>query len=176
MFLPQGKEGTYDQTCVPPSFASWLHIICKCSGVNLRINRFWSFSIDWVISGQHQCDSRNMKSVADYKTPILMQLSLGSAFFERKYLSILFQEGVDSMNNEQTRVSRIRHALFFSDVETYLTPRTTNASHKKTRGEENCFSIKQSQKNRNSENFCSCILVSFSLSNNPLFCGCAKWI
>ena len=34
-----------------------------------------------------------MKSAADYKTPILMQLSLGSAFFEseRKYLLILFQ-------------------------------------------------------------------------------------
>jgi len=70
------------------------------------------------------------------------------------------------MSNEQTRVSRIRHALFFSDVETYLTPRTTNASYKKTRGEENCFSIKQSQKKRNSENFRSCILVSFSAFHN----------
>lgn len=115
-----------------------------------------------------------MKSVADYKTPILMQLLLGSAFlrFHWKraktpgiYLPILFQE-VDSMSNEQTRVSRIRHALFFSNVETYLTPRTTNASHKEARGKENCFSIKQSQKKRNSENFRSCILVSFPLFNN----------
>ena len=45
------KTNTYDQTWIPPSFASLLHIMCKFVSVNLMMHFFCSFSMAWMISG-----------------------------------------------------------------------------------------------------------------------------
>ena len=41
---------THDQTCIPPSFASLLQMMCIFVSVNLMMHFFCSFSIDCMIS------------------------------------------------------------------------------------------------------------------------------
>jgi hypothetical protein len=48
----QQRMDTHDQTCIPPSFASLLQIMCRFVSVNLMMHFFCSFSIDWMISGR----------------------------------------------------------------------------------------------------------------------------
>lgn len=52
---PTGGDATDDQTWMPPSFVSLLHMRCMFSSVNLMMHFFCSFSMDWIIPAfRHQ--------------------------------------------------------------------------------------------------------------------------